>query len=300
MTGKTTFSLSCEHSGKHCRNMTSNLPISPNYSQLDENISENKTAKGQYIFLLILTLILSTETFITAFLLYDFSEDIQRTRETGKDGGYPIHCLSTDLTQPTNQAGFASCDLFNQELKQTAQQRLLMDIQNYVLETLGEHNVTEIFKPAVHVGAKQELKQYQRLQKDDGVRALDRIQWDNMNGQFSQEGLMRLSSDGEIAVPHDGIYFVFSQVNFETQLGKIMHFTQYLYKTTASYPLPVMLAKSVVTPCVSINSNAQLYSSHQGALFRLEKGDRLSLYVLNISAVRFPQEATYFGAFMIN
>uniref|UniRef100_A0A8C2C1C9 Tumor necrosis factor (ligand) superfamily, member 10 like 4 n=1 Tax=Cyprinus carpio TaxID=7962 RepID=A0A8C2C1C9_CYPCA len=280
--------------------MTSNLPISPNYSQLDENISENKTAKGQYIFLLILTLILSTETFITAFLLYDFSEDIQRTRETGKDGGYPIHCLSTDLTQPTNQAGIASCDLFNQELKQTAQQRLLMDIQNYVLETLGEHNVTEIFKPAVHVGAKQELKQYQRLQKNDGVRALDRIQWDNMNGQSSQEGLMRLSSDGEIAVPRDGIYFVFSQVNFETQLGQILHFTQYLYKTTASYPRPVMLAKSVMTPCVSVNATVQLYSSHQGALFRLEKGDRLSLYVLNISAVRFPQEATYFGAFMIN
>ncbi|XP_016106164.1 tumor necrosis factor (ligand) superfamily, member 10 like 4 [Sinocyclocheilus grahami] len=280
--------------------MTSNLQISPNYSQLDENISENKTAKGQYIFFLILTLILSTETFITAFLLYDFSEDIHRARETGKDGGYPIHCLSTDLTQPTNQAGIASCGLFNQELKQTAQQRLLMDIQNYVLETLGEHNVTEIFKPAVHVGAKQELKQYQRLQKNDGVPALDRIQWDNMNGQFSQEGLMRLSPDGEIAVPHDGIYFVFSQVNFETQLGQIMHFTQYLYKTTASYPRPVMLAKSVVTPCVSVSSSVQLYSSHQGALFRLEKGDRLSLYVQNISAVRFPQEATYFGAFMIN
>lgn len=134
----------------------------------------------------------------------------------------------------------------------------------------------------------------------DGVRALDRIQWDNMNGQSSQEGLMRLSSDGEIAVPRDGIYFVFSQVNFETQLGQIVHFTQYLYKTTASYPRPVMLAKSVMTPCVSVNSTVQLYSSHQGALFRLEKGDRLSLYVLNISAVRFPQEATYFGAFMIN
>ncbi|XP_073697143.1 tumor necrosis factor (ligand) superfamily, member 10 like 4 [Garra rufa] len=279
--------------------MTSNLQVSPSYSQLDENPSENKYAKGQYIFFLILTLILSTETFITAFLLYDFSEDIHRTRETGKDGGYPIHCLSTDLTQPTNQAGIASCDLFIQELKQTAQQRLLLDIQNDVLGTLGEHNVTEIFKPAVHVGAKKELKQYQRLLKNDGIPALDRVQWDNFNGQFSQEGLMRLSPDGEIAVPQDGIYFVFSQVNFEAQFGQNMHFSQYLYKTTASYPQPVMLAKSIVTPCMSVNSSVQLYSSHQGALFRLETGDRLSLYVLNINSVRFLQEATYFGAFMI-
>uniref|UniRef100_A0A673HMQ3 THD domain-containing protein n=1 Tax=Sinocyclocheilus rhinocerous TaxID=307959 RepID=A0A673HMQ3_9TELE len=203
----------------------------------------------------------------------------------GKGGGYPIHCLSTELTQPTNPAGIASCDLFNQELKQTAQQRLLLDIQNYVLGTLGEHNITEIFKPAVHVRAKQRLKQYQRLQKNDGIPALDRIHWDNINGQFSQEGLMRLSPDGEIAVPPDGVYFVFSQVNFETQLGQSMHFTQYLYKKTASYPRPVMLATSLVTP----NSSVQLYSS-----------DRLSLHVLDISAVRFPQEATYFGAFMNN
>ncbi|XP_056116038.1 tumor necrosis factor (ligand) superfamily, member 10 like 4 isoform X1 [Rhinichthys klamathensis goyatoka] len=281
--------------------MTSNIPTSPNYCQLDENTSENKNAKGQYIFFLILTLILSTETFITAFLLYDFCEDIHRTRETGRDGGYPIHCLSSDVTQPADQAGIASCDLFNQELTQTARQRLLLDIQNDVLGTLGEHNITEIFKPAVHVGAKQELKQYQRLQKNaDETPELDRIQWDNMNGQFSQEGLMSLSPEGEIVVPHDGIYFVFSQVNFETQLGQSRHFTQYLYKKTASYPRPVMLAKAIVTPCVSVRSGVQLYSNHQGALFRLEKGDRLSLYVLNISDVRFPQEATYFGAFMIN
>jgi len=32
-----------------------------------------------------------------------------------------------------------------------------------------EHNITEIFKPAVHVGAKQELKQYQKLQKNGRI-----------------------------------------------------------------------------------------------------------------------------------
>lgn len=111
---------------------------------------------------------------------------------------------------------------------------------------------------------------------------------------------MRLSPSGEIEVPRDGIYFVFSQVNFETHIGMGLHFTQYLYKRTASYPRPVMLAKAVVTPCMSGRPGVELYSSHQGALFRLEKGDGLSLYASTISAVRFSQEATYFGAFMIN
>lgn len=58
--------------------MTSNLPIGPNYSQLDENASENRHAKGQYIFFMFLTFILGTETFITAFLLYDYSRDIHK------------------------------------------------------------------------------------------------------------------------------------------------------------------------------------------------------------------------------
>ncbi|XP_051964721.1 tumor necrosis factor (ligand) superfamily, member 10 like 4 [Xyrauchen texanus] len=285
--------------------MTSNLPISPNYSQLDETSHENKNARGQHIFFLILTLILSTGTFITAFLLYEFSEDIHRTRETGRDGGYPLHCLSTDLNQPTEQSAIASCDMFNQELKRSAQQRLLLDIHNSVLETLEEYNITDVLKPAVHVGAKQELKQYRGLQKNgesaDGIPELVRIQWDNnMSGHTSQEGLMRLSPDGEIAVPQDGIYFVYSQVRFETRKKRDVHFTQYLYKRTPSYPELVMLAKSAVTSCPSDRSDVQLYSSHQGALFRLEKGDRLSLYVLDISTIRFPQEATFFGAFMID
>lgn len=283
--------------------MTSNLQINPNYSQLDETTSENKHARGQ-LFFLVLTLLLGTETIITAFLLYNFSEDIQRTDQAGRDGGYPLHCLSTDLTQQTDQVGIASCDLFNEELKRSAQQRLLLDIQNSLLETLGEHNITDVFKPAVHVGAKQELNQFQGLQNDDsadGVPALHRIQWDNnMSGHISQEGLMGLSPDGEIVVPQDGIYFVFSQVHFEIQTGQGLYFTRYLYKRTASYPRRVVLAKAVVSPCSSGSSGVQLYSSHQGALFRLEKGDRLSLYVQNISAVRFPREATYFGAFMIN
>ncbi|KAA0716669.1 Tumor necrosis factor TNF-alpha [Triplophysa tibetana] len=315
--------------------MTSNLQISPNYCQLDEIPSENKHARGQYIFFLVLTLLLGTEMFVTACVLFNFWEDIRRTDEAG----YPVHCLSSDLTQTTGRQ-ISSCDLFNEELQRSAQQvfaiqnlktfltsrnlnrllnfeckilfvqRLLLDIQNSLLESLGEHNITDVFNPAVHVGAKQELKQFQGPQMGqnftspdgsaDVVSTLHRIQWDNTKGQISQEGLMRLSPSGEIAVPQDGIYFVFAQVHFETHIGNGLHFAQYLYKRTASYSWPVMLAKAVVTPCMSGSPGVQLYSSHQGALFRLEKGDRLSLYVSNISAVRFPLDATYFGAFMIN
>lgn len=78
-------------------------------------------------------------------------------------------------------------------------QRILLDIQNSLWETLGgngirllfyrvtsllhvcmsvvsmcffytEHNVTQIFKPAIHLGAKQELRQYQHLRRTGGSK----------------------------------------------------------------------------------------------------------------------------------
>lgn len=112
---------------------------------------------------------------------------------------------------------------------------------------------------------------------------------------------MRLSPDGEIVVPKDGIYFVYSQVYFESaHSGPEPQFTQYLFRQTALHPEPAMLAKAAASPCPKTGSSVEPFSSHQGALFYLEKGDRVSLYVLNMGAVLFPPESTYFGAFMID
>ncbi|KAI4905232.1 hypothetical protein NFI96_027550 [Prochilodus magdalenae] len=204
--------------------------------------------------------------------------------------------------------------------------RILLDIQNSLWQSLEEHNVTPIFRPAVHLGAKQELKQYHHLQKagrpayvvtgavgcrdmdnstpgdPEGVAlALERLNWEALSGQSSRDGLMRVSPDGEIVVPQDGIYFVYSQVYFEgARAGRDLQFMQYMFKRTALHPEPALLAKAAATPCLEAGSGVGLYSSHQGALFHLERGDRLSLYVLDMGAVRFPPEATYFGAFMID
>lgn len=112
---------------------------------------------------------------------------------------------------------------------------------------------------------------------------------------------MILSPDGEVVVPLDGIYFVYSQVNFITSHpGPDLQLVQYLFKRTASHPELMMLGKAGVSQRLNSESSVGLYSSHQGALFQLEQGDRLSLCVSNMDAVLLQPEATYFGAFIID
>lgn len=112
---------------------------------------------------------------------------------------------------------------------------------------------------------------------------------------------MFLSPDGEIVVPQDGIYFVYSQVNFITSHPRPdPQLVQYLFKRMPSHPGLMMLGKAGSSRRFDSESIVDLYSSHQGALFQLQQGDRLSLHVSNIHTVLLQPEATFFGAFIID
>ncbi|XP_066517413.1 tumor necrosis factor (ligand) superfamily, member 10 like 4 [Hoplias malabaricus] len=262
------------------------------------------------ILFLLLSLVLAAETFFTICFLYDFSSDLHGTNESLRQGFFPMECLHQFLDgdegkEEFNGGGMDSCEIMKREFEHSAQQRILLDIQNSLWLTLGDHNVTQIFKPAVHLGAKQKLKQYQHLQDTGDPEAVSlgvaRLNWEAESGQSWREGLMGFSPEGEIVVPLDGIYFVYSQVYFESAaLGRDLRFVQYLFKRSALRPEPAILSRSTATRCVDSGSGVELYSSHQGALFHLQRGDRLALYVLNLDNVRFPPESTYFGAFIID
>lgn len=129
------------------------------------------------------------------------------------------------------------------------------------------------------------------------------LRWNSIDGQVTEDGLMRVMPDGEIIVPQDGLYFVYAQVYFQMissqpATGKLIFF-QTIYKRTTTHTKPVPLAKARESPCLDVTLNTQLFSSHQGALFNLHKGDRLFLSVRGMSAVSFLQDSTYFGAFMV-
>lgn len=130
---------------------------------------------------------------------------------------------------------------------------------------------------------------------------LECLNWEVLSGQSTQEGLMILSPDGEIVVPQDGIYFVYSQVKFIISHRRPeLQLVQYLFKRTLSHPELMMLGKAGSSQRLYPESRVGLYTSHQGALFQLEQGDRLSLCVSDMDTVLLQPEATYFGAFIID
>ncbi|KAK2816663.1 hypothetical protein Q7C36_022934 [Tachysurus vachellii] len=285
--------------------MTLNIQSNAGYNACYNRIHRtNANAEPRIISFLLLAVILGAEVLITAALLYSFTRELHTASESLDHDVFPTECLHH---QPAamHVAGLASCDHMRQELLNSMNTRLLLDVRNSLWQSLGEHNITQSFKPAIHVGAKQELKQYHRLQRtgdsQDSWLVLECLNWDVLSGQSTQEGLMILSPDGEIVVPQDGIYFVYSQMNFKTSRSRPdLQLVQYLFKRTASHPALMMLGKAGAGWSLDSQSSVGLYSSHQGALFQLEQGDRLSLCVSNMDTVLLQPEATYFGAFIID
>ncbi|MCJ8748886.1 hypothetical protein PDJAM_G00170010 [Pangasius djambal] len=285
-------------------NIQSNTCYNACYNRIHGSASAD--AKPRTVSFLLLAVILGAETLITAALLYSFTRELHTTTESLDHDVFPTECLHQHGHDPAamHTAGLASCNFMMQELQNSVNTRLLLDVRNSLWRSLEEHNITQAFKPAIHVGAKQELKQYHHLQgtgdSQDSRLTLERLNWEVLSGQSTQEGLMILSPDGEIVVPQDGIYFVYSQVNFiASHLGPNLQLVQYLFKRAASHPELMMLGKAGASRRLDSESSVGLYSSHQGALFQLEQGDRLSLCVSNMDAVLLQPESTYFGAFII-
>ncbi|XP_004675447.2 PREDICTED: tumor necrosis factor ligand superfamily member 10 [Condylura cristata] len=119
--------------------------------------------------------------------------------------------------------------------------------------------------------------------------------------------------NGELVIIKPGFYYIYSQTYFrfqesEENLGTVStekgkkknkQMVQYIYKYT-SYPDPIMLMKSARSSCWSKDSEYGLYSIYQGGIFELKEGDRIFVSVTNDKLIAMDQEASFFGAFLIN
>ncbi|KAL2094193.1 hypothetical protein ACEWY4_008912 [Coilia grayii] len=291
--------------------MTSNAETHANCSELTyvNKQNEKNFATKWNVLLLTLSLILGAETLMSVCLLHGLFREITKTQEEIKFGKYPVDCLHRFLDsniQTHNQIDLQTCDFLMQELQNRGHRRLKWDIKNTIFESLTDCNVSQEYLPACHVGAETELHQLEHLQTgncSDWTTSSHRLRWNNVDGQVIEDGLMHLTPDGEIVVPKDGLYFVYSQVYFQLTPsqppGRNLNFFQTIYKRTSACSQPVPISKAREGPCLDPTFNTQLFSSHQGALFHLRKGDKLTLSVWDMSAVRLLQDSTYFGAFMV-
>lgn len=119
--------------------------------------------------------------------------------------------------------------------------------------------------------------------------------------------------NGELVIHETGFYYIYSQTYFRFQESeeiletmstegnkkKSKQMVQYIYKST-SYPEPILLMKSARNSCWSKDSEYGLYSIYQGGIFELKEHDRIFVSVTNNQLIDMDQEASFFGAFLID
>ncbi|KAM9190070.1 tumor necrosis factor ligand superfamily member 10 [Dugong dugon] len=118
--------------------------------------------------------------------------------------------------------------------------------------------------------------------------------------------------NGELVIHQTGFYYIYSQtyfrfqeketvpaVSLEENRKKNKQMVQYIYKYT-SYPDPILLMKSARNSCWSKDSEYGLYSIYQGGIFELKENDRIFVSVTNEQLIDMDQEASFFGAFLID
>ncbi|XP_067868733.1 tumor necrosis factor ligand superfamily member 15-like [Heterodontus francisci] len=124
------------------------------------------------------------------------------------------------------------------------------------------------------------------------------LQWEDRNGLAFTKGKLNYQNKALI-IPEKGDYFVYSQVSFRgTGSKKVEHITHIITKLTSSYPEPTQLLSS--TRSIYGEQNLWHMAIYLGAVFHLDKGDRLVVNVSSVAQVDFTNEhKTYFGTFLL-
>ncbi|XP_055499705.1 tumor necrosis factor ligand superfamily member 10-like [Leucoraja erinacea] len=117
---------------------------------------------------------------------------------------------------------------------------------------------------------------------------------------------------GKLQASQKGRYYIYSQTYFrypqkdafdlEDQPAKPNEqpLVQCIYKTSASYPSPILLMKSVGTKCWAANAEYGLNSIYQGGLFELDADDEIFVTVSDRNLLHYNVQSSYFGSFRLD
>ncbi|XP_078067704.1 tumor necrosis factor ligand superfamily member 10-like [Mustelus asterias] len=292
----------------------SSLLADYNYQKLDEKLTGVVEKRKWSIAVLILGFVAIAEICVTCYFFCYFTDQIEQMQQKLNSDSYPGRCLQylnsyiDDLGKSEVAVEDFVCHSWLKKIKFLTNQRLQSDVRNLIYKELEAHNATSLSpdKPAIHLIA---LHHRNKPPKDEPsyftrVNGHDVLYWNAGKGLAIRQGAIKYHR-GEITIPKDGIYYIYSQVYFwhvqkpdgEDQQYNL--FLQYLYRMSMNYYEPILLTKAIFTKCWSKDSKFDAYTSFQGALFELQQGDRLFIKVTNASAVNVNEEATYFGAFLI-
>ncbi|XP_051877726.1 tumor necrosis factor ligand superfamily member 10-like [Pristis pectinata] len=289
--------------------MSSTTPVVCNYQKLAEDHADVGNRKWSFV-AFVLGFTAFAEICVTFCYFCYFNDQIDKMQQKLN---YPGQCLQyvksyiDDAGEREETNVDPLCDSWLKNIGVLINQHLKSEARNLVYNELKAHNATFLSpdKPAIHLIA-QHRSEHPHYAPSYFAHASghDILYWKDIKGFTVHQGAMKYH-DGEIIIPKDGIYYIYSQVYFqhvrkpdrEDQHYKF--FLQYLYRMSTYYNEPILLTKAIFTKCWSKKASFDMYTSFQGALFELQQGDKLFIKVTNASAVVINEGSTYFGAFMV-
>ncbi|XP_078691715.1 tumor necrosis factor ligand superfamily member 10-like [Branchiostoma floridae x Branchiostoma belcheri] len=159
-------------------------------------------------------------------------------------------------------------------------------------------------RPLAHLTGNPEPNHYPTREENEVIKIRT---WETEHGLATLANGMEYSR-GNLVIPADGLYYVYSQLSYrfrndlledsgkdEERVFQIIHYT---YRRN-SYPEPKQIMKTAKSTCWSKRVEFGLYTSFQGGVFQLEKGDRIWVSVSNAPLICFDETSSFFGAFML-
>ncbi|KAL7830189.1 hypothetical protein SRHO_G00313160 [Serrasalmus rhombeus] len=142
------------------------------------------------------------------------------------------------------------------------------------------------------------------------------VEWQDYNGQSFKTGGLKLQNN-KIHIPHDGLYFVYSQASYRVSCssdadgsdeGAMVQLSHMVYRWSDSYDDDKPLLSAVRTACKkapmqSEEDDGETWFSaiYLGAVFKLQAGDRLYTAMMEkmLPQVETEQGTTFFGVFAL-
>ncbi|XP_056329798.1 tumor necrosis factor b (TNF superfamily, member 2) [Danio aesculapii] len=130
------------------------------------------------------------------------------------------------------------------------------------------------------------------------------LKWVGGVDQSFEQGGLRLENN-EIIIPEDGLYFVYSQVSYETLCAEDVegdgqkYLSHSINRYTNALGKKMPLQNSAHSVCPSLDGKKTYSTIYLGAIFNLFQDDRLSTNTSRVGDIEDNYAKTFFGVFAL-
>ncbi|XP_068616657.1 tumor necrosis factor b (TNF superfamily, member 2) [Brachionichthys hirsutus] len=169
-------------------------------------------------------------------------------------------------------------------------------------------------KAAIHLEGSYDEDEDKDEEEEEVEDVKDQLEWRNGQGQAFAQGGFRLE-DNQIVIPQTGLFFVYSQASFRVSCNDgdekgtgshLMPLSHRIWRLSDSIGSKASLMSAVRSACQNtaqeesyIVGQGWYNAIYLGAVFQLNRGDRLWTETNQLSALETEEGKTFFGVFAL-